>query len=378
MKTKLLTVSSTWFALALLWQPGPALAQGAALVDLQDAADGVNAALAEVNKPRSVISYTVSTGGGESVPPVVVQFSTNALSSTALMVEDLTIMNRLIEKALEGGLGEEDVPVKSGIKMLLTGGGRSVRAMYVEGLGPLFMIKVNFPLLPPPKVEPKPEPAAASSEWERARKEVVGTAGDEDNPWRNLTTGGPQFNPEQVDALKNALLTVLKEAANIRQLKPTDFVGLSVFGTDSRGGVAGFGGGFGGGGGASISNRRVLIRRSTGATASQNSAVAATPAPPSSARAPGAPPESPAAHDARAAVTAARAKDLDALMAARNARDSGQGSVLTLRARKSDIDAFAKGNLDLNAFRNATSIHAYPGTGQSVTSVNSWIQQRPR
>ena len=45
--------------------------------------------------------------------------------------------------------------VSLGVPMLLTGSGRSVRPMYLEGMGPLFMIKVNFPLMPPAKAEEK-------------------------------------------------------------------------------------------------------------------------------------------------------------------------------------------------------------------------------
>lgn len=52
----------------------------------------------------------------------------------------------------------------------------------------------------------------------------------------------------------------------------------------------------------------------------------------------------------------------------------GNGSVLSLRARKSDVDAFAKGALTFEAFRSRATLHDYAGIGHGVTSVNTWLQ----
>lgn len=59
-------------------------------------------------------------------------------------------------------------------------------------------------------------------------------------------------------------------------------------------------------------------------------------------------------------------------------REAGQGTVLTIRAKKSDVDALAKGELDLEAFKSRVMINTYTGHGQDITSVNSWIQLRSR
>jgi len=51
-----------------------------------------------------------------------------------------------------------------------------------------------------------------------------------------------------------------------------------------------------------------------------------------------------------------------------------RGTVLTLRAKKSDIDAYAAGILDATKFREKTTLAAYLGNGYGVTSVNSWAK----
>ena len=51
------------------------------------------------------------------------------------------------------------------------------------------------------------------------------------------------------------------------------------------------------------------------------------------------------------------------------------GTVLTLRVKKSDADAFASGKLDFNAFQQKAEIHAYPGSGYGLTSLNSWAKE---
>jgi hypothetical protein len=216
----------------------------------------------------------------------VIRFSAGDSNALEQKVEDLTVMTRLIEKALDSGLGEEGTAVRMGVRMLLTGGSRSVRAMYIEDLGPLFMIKVNFPLVAPADGDRKPPPAPRS-EWDKARAEVKGMGMAADEVWIVKGSAHTEYSQELVDTLKQTLLTTLKHATNIRELKPDEFIAISVFG----------------------------------------------PAP-----------------------------------------MTGSGTVLTLRAKKSDVDAFAKGDLNFDEFRRLTSISTYAGAGYDITSANSWVQ----
>jgi hypothetical protein len=260
--------------------------------------------------PGSSLGGNYSTAGsrGDLIPPVMIRFSEMDAKASAALEEDLFVMARVISRTLERAHADV-VDYKLNVPMLLTGSGRSVRPLYIEGLGPLFMIKVNFPLLPAPKGNDQAnKPAPGDSEWTTAHREVFGTtevAWPDESPARNSI-----YNEEKVELLKKELIGGLRNASNIRGLAPGEFVNIAVFGHASlrgKGSYAGRGGGYG-----------------------------------------------------------------DTIPA-----ESGvdKGSVLTLRARKSDIDALAAGKLDGDAFRTKVLMTAYFGSGNGITSINSWIQE---
>jgi len=55
-----------------------------------------------------------------------------------------------------------------------------------------------------------------------------------------------------------------------------------------------------------------------------------------------------------------------------NARASSHGTVLTLRLKKSDIDAAGKDGGD--ALAKKAIVNTYAGNGHGLSSVNSWIK----
>jgi hypothetical protein len=252
-------------------------------------------------------NYFTTGSRGDLIPPVMIRFSETDAKTNAALEEDLFVMSRVISRTLERS-HTDVVDYKLNIPMLLTGSGRSVRPLYIEGLGPLFMIKVNFPLLPPPKAGDKAsKPTATDSEWTTAHREVFGqteVALPDEPPTRNST-----YNDEKVELLKKELIGGLRNASNIRGLGPDEFVNIAVFGHASSRGKG-------------YSNRNGAF----GDTISADYGV-------------------------------------------------DKGSVLTLRARKGDIDAFASGKLDADAFRTKVLMTAYFGSGNGITSINSWIQE---
>ena len=54
--------------------------------------------------------------------------------------------------------------------------------------------------------------------------------------------------------------------------------------------------------------------------------------------------------------------------------DHAPGTVLTLRVTKADADAFAKGEMEFDAFQKKASMQAYTGNGDGLSSVSSWMQ----
>jgi hypothetical protein len=330
---------------------------------------------------RNVRDPSTPYGSKDSAPPVVVEFSRGRLNSVEMMEEDLAVMTRIVEKALDGELGDEQAPVKAGIPMTLTTSGRSVRAMYVEGLGPLFMIKVNFPLLAPRAVEVKQPEAKASTEWEKARKELKGS-GDEDE-WRG-TGAANTFSEETVTALKKALLDALKQAANIRQLKPEDFIAMSVFGGDGAGTDRWSGGTRGGNAPGTLRSSAKFPRNLPAAGGNPNADSAlnqqlipnehqpASPLVPASPR----PGEiATVANPSRMASPVQTSRRVASSVSPEYALGPGRGTVLTVRVKKVDVDALAKGELTPEAFAKQATFHAYEDSGHGLASLNSWLQR---
>jgi hypothetical protein len=260
-----------------------------------------------------------SSSKGDAIPPVMIRFSQPDAKTSAGLEEDLFVMARVISRTLDRADAENGkVAYKMNVPMLLTGSGRSVRPMYLEGLGPLFMIKVSFPLLPPPKAEEKTvRKTTTDTEWDEAQKEILGGT----ETWVEDADHNSNYNEEQVELLKKELIGSLKSAANMRGLKPDEFVNIAVFGHAPPLRVKSFSYPKTGDVGIGLPATAVVVQPSAAANASK-------------------------------------------------------GSVLTLRAKKSDIDAFASGKLDADAFSAKVMTASYAGSGIGITSINSWIQEK--
>jgi hypothetical protein len=248
----------------------------------------------------------------DGVPPVQVRFSPADSKAAQEMDEDLAVMGLLIDQAI-------DEPQSAmGIDMVFTSGSRSVRGMYIEGAGTLYMIKVGFPLLGPEKAEEKAEEKPADSEWDKARQTLRGQKPSIE--WESGSRSSTQFDPKQVDALKKVLLNTMKNGANFRHLKPDEHLSFAVFGRPSP------------------------VRASVHKNGFSQDA-------PSNKRG-----------GSNYAITWSSSSGSD------------PGTVMTFKARKADIDAFAKGEMDYDAFAGKVITTAYAGSGYGITSINSWLQ----
>jgi hypothetical protein len=141
--------------------------------------------------------------------------------------EDLLVMCRIIEKAAREHLS--DVHKAAGIDLLALGGGnRSVRTMYLDDYGVIFALNVRIPLLnDDTPEEPEVKETSATEEWEETRNELFGQR----RRLRRAHPGrGPTYDEADVQELKAELIGALKNAANIRNLKPTDWITIAVSG----------------------------------------------------------------------------------------------------------------------------------------------------
>ncbi len=258
-------------------------------------------------------------GGGRVLVVPTVEMKAEDL---AAIMQDMNIMNRIFDKKLNYPLrlGEGETIVLGGLfasnrgKHFISGDDKATKAIYVGGYGALFFIKVNFPLSPPRGVKIEKIEEGVDPVWEETKQEIYASkearatiVASPDNigfeeVLKSLRAGTsvlPEYDAEKVDELKRKLIKTLKHAANIRSLKPQDQVVLVVRGTPQP---------------VVTTEIRITQNNEVGKT------MVVTPR-----------------------ILKATSASLSSL-------------VLTIRVKKSDIDAFSKGELDFNQFRERIQI----------------------
>jgi hypothetical protein len=220
--------------------------------------------------------------------------------------EDMAVMSRILDKALEENLGRQDFPRKAmGIDVFFAPMSSPVRSMVLEGYGALFLLHANFPLLPPSvKTPAAKDEQPVDSAWEEAKRELYGPRTE------GKFVRGPveEYDEEKVQKLQEVLLQALKNATNIRNLKPDDFVTLCVFG--------------GATGPVKVKSTRTTVKRG----------------------------QQPGEEGEQKVV---RIED--------QASGGARGTIMTIRVKKADVDAFAKAKMNLEDFRKNARITAYAG-----------------
>jgi hypothetical protein len=156
--------------------------------------------------------------------PLIVRSGKADPKTTAQLQEDLAIMSRILEKSAADY--KDDHEEAAGIPILALGGGKGIRAVYLEDYGVLFTVNVNIPLQPEPKMESidnKP-PGAANEEWNEARNELF------PGPGRGQRIARREFDPHQFEEFRDSMIDDLRNAANIRNLRESDWITVVVRG----------------------------------------------------------------------------------------------------------------------------------------------------
>jgi hypothetical protein len=193
-----------------------------------------------------------------------------------------------------------------GIDVFLGSGSGPARNLYLDGYGALFLVNVYFPLVPP-AVKTEVEKPSGDSTWEEAKQELYGGGPGARPP----LAPAEEFSQDKVNKLKATLLEALKNASNLRGVKSDESITVCVLGGTSatpprakrfaRAGTGGGGGGGGYGGSFTFSSS-------------------------------GAPP---------------------------------QGTIMTIRVKKTDVDAYAKGKVGLEEFQKRARITTYATSADS-------------
>jgi hypothetical protein len=252
--------------------------------------------------PQPLVAFSPDRGAGKTL---VIRSSESDVKDQSQLEEDLAVMSRILEKAASERAGRRPYGATAmGIDVFFTPASSPLRSLYLDGYGALFILNVGYPLLRPPKAEGQQEKSEASSDWEDAKQELYGQPGG----GRVTAAPGEPYDEERVNRLKDGLLDSLKNATNIRSLKSDDSITVCVFGGPSLG----------------QPRARAFVKRSTGSREGRSAVAISGPA--------GSP---------------------------------MRQTIMTIRVKKSDADAFAKGEMTREAFRKQAHIVSYAGGPES-------------
>lgn len=262
--------------------------------------------------PKSDIFFSRSKGR-----TLIIQSSDPDPKTYANLEEDLSVMYRILSKTRK----QEDGMFK--LESVLGGSSSSVKSMYIEGYGAVFMLGVRFPLVAPQTREEQPKPKdTMSEEWERAKKEVFGRNTfevDFDGIMGKLNAQTEEYDAQKVEDLTAGILEGLKNATHIRNLKSDEFVTVAVLGAEAG-------------------QVRAVVEK----------------------------------EEREEEGKGKRKTRIE------NVSGSRGESTMTIRAKKSDIDDFAKGKLNADAFRKKVKILVYlrPTDASGNMNVNVFTPAR--
>ena len=121
---------------------------------------------------------------------------------------------------------------------------QQTEAIYLQGYGLVFMMEINYQFSLLSQLEEEVEYQTNSDTdqtWEQARQRVLSGNTETEN-------SAGKYDKQMVEILKTELIRTLKYASNVRNIKPDEWVIVSVSGSSYGGGMmGGYGGGMMGG-----------------------------------------------------------------------------------------------------------------------------------
>jgi len=257
-----------------------------------------------------------SDGPRGSTEVLLLQSTEATADAAAELQEDLAVMSRVLERAVSPDLASSGKRAM-GLDLMFAPDRSSTQSIYLEDYGAIFMLEIRFPLLPPVEAEagddPTPEPE--DSEWEAARRDIYG------GPLEAAPSGGVHFMAQhfaaerqqaeayseaKIEVLQTGVLAALKHASRIRHLNQDDFILVCINGPAA--------------GSAKTAGRE----------------------------------------DYRHQVeTLTHGTGNNVVIWTGSATVPAQGSVMTIRAKHSDILALAEGAIDPDALRDRVQVQTY-------------------
>ncbi len=263
--------------------------------------------------PMAMIGHAPDFGSKAGADPLVILAEKPDEAQLVESQEDLNIMSRILAKTI-GRTGEDrSDPFALGIKISSFSTSRQPRALYLEGYGAVFTTAVSFPLTPSASPPEKPEGKTANTTWEQTKQELYGGAPKHPGSGMNeemmlryglMLPASPKreqpYDPDRVERLKGELIDALKNASNLRHVKPDEQIVVAVSSGD----------------GSTKEVQTVNIVRK-----------------------------------GRGVATAVSTNESE--------KSGTPGNTLVVRAKKSDVDDFAAGKLDRAGFTERVKIALY-------------------
>ncbi len=299
--------------------------------DLQVSGPGTGWAITQSASQAPVVARTVAVSGDNLIglPLSIAQEYTrdNVLvvptpdlppASVADLTQDLTVMCRIFGTSVPfATTGKPPIrPTRDDVFYGIVIGPmtKSAQALYLHGYGALFLLHVDYPLVPtePQEQAQAKTPESTDTVWARTVQEMSGQTGDEQQTARKT----PTYDAGRVEELRQALIKTLVHGANIR-MRPQDMITLVVGDLDDNKGP----------------NFRVWPALRYGLATTGSGAPAATQSQP---------------------VTL-----------------PPTAALLILRVTKTDVDAFAKKQLPLDQFTEKVQILLSPAVSNTPASSST-------
>jgi hypothetical protein len=292
-------------------------ATGAANDAGRAATKAVQAAVAQAgNVSRKAVAFQFGAGAKSSSRSLAIQTSDVDREKVDAIEEDLSVMARILQKTARS-LREDDRFNAMGLELdaAAFGSASGARNIYLEGHGALFLLRVEYPLVGPREnTEPNPQEPPPSSIWDEEREAFLGANQNGDHEIFTVRRGRSEpYDEARVEGLKTSLLDALKHASNIRHLAPQEYVTVVVQGGDATTSSSG---------GTRVRKEKDKEKDKEKENRGNND-----------------------------------------FATSRRTIQKGE-SVMTIRVKKSDIDAFAAGKIDSNGFQQKATVQTYLRRGE--------------
>jgi hypothetical protein len=297
-----------------------------------------------------------AAAAGPATDVLVIPTTEVAAEAFAQVVEDMRVMLQILREKLSEPRMISGVLYDFGD--FFGDSGRSVEALYIQGYGAVFMMKVDFPLSLPTQGQgdsTQADQQAVDPVWQRARDRLYSPPGGMMGFGSRLPQSR-QADAKSFEQLKQDLIDSLRHAANIRNVEPNEWVIVTVVGRSGASPTGGFSSGMGGMGGGMMGagmggygggmaggyggvTGGVGGYRGGGYGSSGSFSGSASGGFRMEAR--------------------SQSGGSTGVRSAAPAQPSAPTTVLTIQAKKADIDALADGRTDLDQFRQKVKVFTY-------------------